>query len=352
MDQKKVDEFAERLSNEVNTAMSCLNLYLGHRLGLYQAMADAGPVTPAELAKRTGYNERYLREWLECMVVNDYLDHEAATGRFSLPHEHAVAFLDRDNPAYIAPQLCWIPSFSKVLVPLMEAFRSGGGVPFEAYGPDFPETIGMGSRLMFVNDYVAKWIPAMPDIKTRLQAGGRVAEIGCGVGWSSICLAQGFPNVHIDAIDIDEASIKQAQCNAQQAGVADRIVFHLVSAEELSLKGPYDLVTAFEVIHDMAYPVQALRCMHELAKPNGAVLIADEAVGESLEENRNFLGRLNYNFSVLHCLPQAMVFPGAAGTGTVMRPSTLRAYAQEAGFTRVDVLPIENPWTRFYRLIP
>ncbi|MFQ5944546.1 MAG: class I SAM-dependent methyltransferase [Anaerolineales bacterium] len=352
MDQKKVDAFAERLLNEVNAAVSCLNLYLGHRLGLYQAMADAGSVTPAELAGRTGYTERYLREWLECMAVGGYLDHEAATGRFSLPPEHAVAFLDHDNPAYVAPFFCWIPSFAGILAPLMEAFRSGGGVPFEAYGSDTLEAIGMGNRPMFVNDYAAKWIPAMPDIETRLQASGRVAEIGCGVGWSSISLAQGFPNVHIDAIDMDAASIKQAQRNAQQADVADRIVFHLASAEELPLKGPYDLVTAFEVIHDMAYPVKALRRMHELAGPNGAVLIADEAVGENLEENCNFLGRLMYNFSVLHCLPQAMVFPGAAGTGTIMRPSTLRDYAQEAGFTRVDVLPIENLFWRFYRLTP
>jgi 2-polyprenyl-3-methyl-5-hydroxy-6-metoxy-1,4-benzoquinol methylase len=210
----------------------------------------------------------------------------------------------------------------------------------------------MGNRPMFVNDYVAKWIPAMPDIETRLQAGGRVAEIGCGVGWSSISLAQGFPNIQIDAVDVDAASIKQAQHNAQQAGVTDRIVFHLASAEEAPLSGSYDLVTAFEVIHDMAYPVKALRRMHELAAPDGAVLIADEAVGESLAENRNFLGHLMYNFSVLHCLPQAMVYPGAAGTGTIMRPSTLRDYAQEAGFTQVDVLPIENPFWRFYRLTP
>jgi len=350
MDQKKVDAFAERLLNEVNAAMSCLNLYLGHRLGLYQAMAAAGPVTPAELAARTGYAERYLREWLECMVVGDYLEHEAATGRFSLAPEQAAVFLDRDSPTYIAPFLCWTPSLAGILTPLMEAFRSGGGVPYEAYGADALEAIGMGNRSMFVNDYVARWMPAMPDIEARLQAGGRVAEIGCGVGWSSISLAQGFPNTRIDAVDLDAASIEQAQRNAQQAGVGDRIVFHLSSAEEAPMHGPYDLVTAFECLHDMAYPVKALRRMHELAAPNGVVLIADEAVGDSLEENHNFLGHWNYNFSVLHCLPQAMVFPGAAGTGTVMSPSTLRAYAQEAGFARVDVLPIENPFWRFYRL--
>ncbi len=352
MNQEKVDAFAERIFGEVNAAMSCLNLYLGHRLGLYQSIADAGPVTPLELARRTGYTERYIREWLECMAVGGYLDHEATTGRFSLAPEQAVVLLDRNNQAYAVPFLCFIPSVANILTPLMEAFRSGGGVPFEAYGADMLEAIGMGNRPMFVNDYVSKWIPAMPDIKTRLQAGGRVVEIGCGVGWASISLAQGFPNIQIDAVDVDAASIKQAQHNAQQAGVADRIVFHLASAEEAPLSGSYDLVTAFEVIHDMAYPVKALRRMHELATPDGAVLIADEAVGESLEENHNFLGHLMYNFSVLHCLPQAMAYPEAAGTGTVMRPSTLRNYALKAGFKRIDVLPIENPFWRFYRLTP
>ena len=352
MDQGKLDAFSERVLNEVNVAMSCLNLYLGHRLGLYRALAEAGPVTAAKLAGRIGYSERYLREWLECMAVGGYLDHEPATGRFSLPPEHAVALLDADSPAYVAPFLCFIPSFAGILLPLLKGFRSGGGVPYEAYGADLREAIGMGNRPMFVNDYVAKWIPAMPDIEIHLKGGGRVAEIGCGVGWSSIALARGFPKIHIDAVDVDAASIEDAQHNAQRAAVADRVVFHLASGEEVPLTGPYDLVTAFECLHDMPYPVKALRHMRELVAPGGAVLIADEAVGESLEENRNCIGLLNYNFSVLHCLPQAMVFPGAVGTGAVIRPSTVRAYAEEAGFAQIEVLPIENRLWRFYRLTP
>lgn len=352
MDQKRLDAFAERILNEANVAMSGLNLYLGHRLGLFRALADAGPVTPVELARKTGYVERYLREWLECMAVGDYLEHDPTTGRFLLPPEHAVALLDPDHPAYVAPFTCWVPRFAQILTPLMEAFRSGGGVPYEAYGKDALEAIGMGNRPMFVNDYVAKWIPTMPAVEARLKAGGRVAEIGCGVGWSSISLARGFPRVRIDGVDVDRASIEQARRNAEGAGLADRIAFHLAPAEEAPLTGPYDLVTAFECLHDMAYPGKALRRMRELAGPDGAVLVADEAVGDGLEENRNFIGRLNYNFSVLHCLPQALVYPDAAGTGTVLGPATLRAYAEDAGFQRVEVLPIENPLWRFYRLTP
>jgi len=205
---------------------------------------------------------------------------------------------------------------------------------------------------MFVNEYVTRWIPAMPDVELRLRAGGRVAELGCGVGWSSVSLAKGFPKVRIDAVDADAASVEQARQNARASGVADRIILHRAPAEDAPLSGPYDLVTALECLHDMAYPVRALRRMRELASPDGAVLLAGEAVGESLEENRNFLGRLNYNISVLYSLPQAMVHPGATGTGTLLRSSTLRRYAEEAGFSRVEVLAIENRHWRFYRLTP
>jgi 2-polyprenyl-3-methyl-5-hydroxy-6-metoxy-1,4-benzoquinol methylase len=350
MDQAKIDALTERIVNDVNGAMSCLNVYLGHRLGLFQALSDAGPATPLDLAAKTGYQERYLREWLECMAVGDFLGYDEATGAFSLSPEHAVALLDRDSPAYATPFVCYVPSFAKVLDRLLEAFRSGGGVPYEAYGADTLEGIGSGNRPMYVNDYVARWIPAMPDVEARLRSGGRVAEVGCGLGWSSISLAKGFPRIRVEAVDVDDASIAAARRNTREAGVDDRITFHRGAIEEIPLAGPFDLVTAFECLHDMPYPVRALRRMRELAAPAGAVLIADEAVGDSLQENRTFVGRLNYNFSVLHCLPQAMVFPESAGIGTVIRPSVLKGFAHEAGFSRVDVLPIEHPLWRFYRL--
>jgi 2-polyprenyl-3-methyl-5-hydroxy-6-metoxy-1,4-benzoquinol methylase len=352
MNPAKLDAFALRLFTELLAAMSALNIYLGHRLGLFQAMAEGRQVTPRDLAARTGYADRYVREWLECMAVCEYVDYDPVTDRFSLPAEHAVVLLDNDHPKYAAAFFCFGPSFARILPSLMEAFRSGGGVPYEAYGEDAREAIGMGNRPMFVNEYVTRWIPAMPDIERRLRAGGRVAELGCGVGWSSICLAKGFPKVRIDAVDADAASVQQAYDNIRAAGVADRITLHRAPAEEAPLTGPYDLVTAFECLHDMAYPVRALRRMRELASPDGAVLVAGEAAGESLGENRNFLGRLNYNVSVLYSLPQAMVHPGSAGTGTMLRPSTLRRHAEEAGFSRVEVLALETRHWRFYRLTP
>ena len=192
----------------------------------------------------------------------------------------------------------------------------------------------------------------MPDIESKLKAGGRVAEVGCGVGWSAIALAKGIPSVQIDGIDPDEMSIVEARRNVQEAGETERITLHLSTVEEAPVQGPYDLITAFECIHDLPYPVQVLSRMRELLAPDGAVLIADEAVGDTLEENTNFMGHLFYNFSVLHCLPQAMGLPDTAATGTVIKPSVLRGYAEKAGFKGFDVLDIENAQFRFYRLTP
>ena len=275
MDQTKIDAFAERIFGEVLTAMAVLNVYLGHRLGLFRALME-GPATPAELAKRAGCVERYVREWLECMAVQDYVTHDQGTGRFALPREHAAVLVDRDHPSYAAALACFVPSLGGVLPQLLQAFRTGGGVPYEAYGADVLEAIAFGNRPMFVNDYVARWLPALPDVVTRLEAGARVADIGCGLGWSSIALARAFPKTRIDAVDVDEASIAEARRQATEAGVADRIAFHRSAVEDAPLRGPYDLVTAFECLHDMPYPVRALRRMRELAGPGGAVLVADE----------------------------------------------------------------------------
>jgi 2-polyprenyl-3-methyl-5-hydroxy-6-metoxy-1,4-benzoquinol methylase len=350
MDEQKIESFSERILTDVNSAMSCLNVYVGHQLGLFRALADSGTVTPGELAKKTGFSERYLREWLECMAVGGYLDYVTSSGKFAMPEEHSAVLVDEDHAAYITPFTQWIPSFASILPALMDAFRTGGGVPFESYGQDTLDAIGLGNRPMFINDYVSKWIPAMPDVHEKLKAGGRVLEIGCGVGWSSISLAAGFPNARIDGLDIDVESIRQAKANAQIEGVSKQVEFHAEPIEKTSLTGPYDLVTAFECLHDMPYPIEALAKMRELAGDAATVLVADEAANDTLEENSNFLGHLFYNFSVLHCLPQALVFPDAAGTGTVIKPSTLKKYANEAGFRSVEVLPIENAFWRFYRL--
>lgn len=352
MDEQKIAAFNERLAVETNSALSVMNLWLGLRLGLFRELGAMGAATSMELAERAGCQERYVREWLECMYAGEYVDYDMGTARFSLPEEHALVLLDELAPMFNASSIYAMPNVAGILPMLADAFRKGGGVPFEAYGAGLRESISKGNRPVFVHDYVSKWMPALPDVAAKLSAGGRVADIGCGEGWSCIALAHGFPNARIEGVDVDAAFIEAATRNAWAEGVADRVMFHLASAEHSPLNGSYDLVTAFECLHDMSYPVEVLKMMRGLAQPNGAVLIADEAAADSLEENRNFLGQHFYNWSVLHCLPQAMVAPNAAGTGTVMRPAVLKGYAREAGFSKVEILPIENASWRFYRLTP
>ncbi|MFQ5552862.1 MAG: methyltransferase domain-containing protein [Thermoplasmata archaeon] len=346
------EALSDRIVQDINGAMSTMTLYIGLRLGLFQAIAKAGRATSEELARRTGLSERYLREWLGAMVAGGYLDHDTRSGRFEVPTAHTPVLLDADDPLHTLPFVQFVPPLAGALLDVIEAFRTGGGVPYERYGSEFVEAQGGQSRTLFLSDLASHWLGAMPDVRDRLLAGGRALDVGCGTGWAAIGLALGFPKATVDALDPDPASIRQARQNAKAHGVSDRVTLHESTIEGGSLEGPYDLITATEVVHDLAYPVKALRTMRTLASPGGTVLVVDEAVGESLEENRNFMGHLFYNFSVLHCLPQAMTVPDSAATGTVMAPSTLRRYAEEAGYSSVNVLPVEHPMFRLYRLMP
>jgi 2-polyprenyl-3-methyl-5-hydroxy-6-metoxy-1,4-benzoquinol methylase len=351
LNQKKIDELSERILNETNAAMNCLNLYLGYKLNLFKYIVEAGPVTSTELANKTKYSERYLREWLECMAVLNYIDYDSNTSRFSISQEHAVVFCDRDNIAYTIPFVNWIPSLASVIDNLVKAFQTGEGIAYSEYGNDLIEAQGEGNRPMFVNE-ISNWVSSMTDIYSKLKTeGGNVADVGCGDGWTSIALAESLPLIKIDAIDLDSDSIKNARRNIEEAKLSNRICTHLTSIEKLSTKYSYDLVMAFECIHDMPYPVEALRTMRKMAS-KGGVFIADVKMGETLEEKKDFAGRLYYNFSVLLCLPQSLIYPNSKGTGAAMTPSTFERYVKEAGYSKIEILPIEHTMWRFYHLTP
>jgi 2-polyprenyl-3-methyl-5-hydroxy-6-metoxy-1,4-benzoquinol methylase len=261
---------------------------------------------------------------------------------------------DPDSVNYLAPFAPLVLSIAQALPQVVEAFRTGGGVAFADY-PGIDDAIARANRPMFLNQLATDWIPALPDIESRLRGAvpaGRVADLGCGSGWSSIALAQGFPAAQVDGIDLDDASITAAKANAADAGLADRVSFTCHDAADPDLAGRYDLVTLFETVHDMAHPVEVLRAARNLLASGGAVLIGDEKVAETFTAPGDDLERLNYGFSAVQCLAAALVEPGAAGTGTVIRPSTVRRYAHDAGFSAVTVLPIEHDFWRFYRLDP
>ena len=352
------DTLVTRLFEANLATYDLATIYLGDRLGLYTALHESGPMTAAQLAARTGTHERYIREWLEQQTVTGILDVEeaqvdASARRYGIPAEHAEVLLDRDSLSYLAPLGRFTIGVLSGLAKVLEAFKTGGGVAYPDYGVDAREGQAEANRTAFVNLLGAQWLPAMPDLHARLQADppARVADMACGTGWSSLAMARAYPKVVIDGFDADDASIVLAQQHALAEGLSDRVTFAVRDAADASLQGAYDVVTIFEALHDMARPVEALRAAKRLLRDGGSVLIADERVHERFMPH-NADERLFYGWSVLFCLPTGMAETPSAGTGAVMRPDTLQRYAAEAGFRKVEVLPIAHDFWRFYRLYP
>ena len=351
------DALIEKMMAAVGGAFEIFTIYIGNRLGLYDAMADAAGLTSTELADRAGAHERYIREWLEQQTVVGVLacdnpDDGPLERRFRLPAGHAEVLVEKDSLNYLAPLSQAFVGAVSPIEELLEAFRHGGGVPYQAYGANLREGQAGFNRAMFLQQLGSEWIPAMPDVHDRLRNGrdARVADIGCGAAWSSIGIAQAYPTVRVDGFDLDAPSVELAQDNVRAAGLADRVDVQVRDAGDPDLAGRYDLVTAFECLHDMSDPVSALRTMRRLAGDTGTVLVVDERVGEHFAPDGNDMDWMMYGWSVLHCLPVGMADQPAAGTGTVMRPDTVRQYAREAGFREVEILPIDNDFFRFYRL--
>ena len=349
------EELVNRLFESTLGAFDIFSVYLGDRLGYYRSLANDGPATSAELAERTNTAERYAREWLEQQVVTrilacDNLDAGTAERRFSLPPGYEAVLVDPDSLSAMAPTAQIFVGAVYPLAALLDAYRTGSGVPYADFGVDLYEGQAGVNRPQLRNLLAQEWLPTMPDIHAKLQAGARVADIGMGLGWSSIAIGQAYPNVTVDGFDLDEASVRAANANAAENGVADRVKFHVRDAGDPGLAGQYDFALAIECIHDMANPVAALAAMRRLVGEGGTVLIADEKVAGTFGAIGDDVERVMYGWSILHCLPVCMVDQPSAETGAVIRESTMRRYAEEAGFRAVDVLPIEHDFFRFYRM--
>lgn len=352
------DAFVERILGSVGGAFDIFGVYIGDKLGLYQALAAHGPLTSWKLATLTGTQERYVREWLEQQTVTGVLEVDnpeaAAENRcFHLSPAHAEVLVEQDSPNYVAPLARMMAGVVRPLPALLDAFRYGGGVEYSAYGADFREGQAAINRVTYLKDLPQEWLPAIPDLHERLldeARPARVADIGIGAGWSSIGISLAYPHVLVDGYDLDGPSIELARKNSAAAGLNGRINFQVRDAADPAIEGNYDLVTAFEAVHDMSDPVNSLRTMRRLAGENGTVIVVDERVGERFTPEGNDIEWMMYGWSVLHCLPVGMADQPSVGTGTVMRVDTLRHYAREAGFSEVEVLPIENFFFNVYRL--
>jgi 2-polyprenyl-3-methyl-5-hydroxy-6-metoxy-1,4-benzoquinol methylase len=350
------DALVERLFMNAVGAFDLFSVYVGDTLGLYRALAERGPLTSAELSDAAGIQERYAREWLEQQAASGLLEVEGdgEPRRFRLPEGHDEALLDVSSLNYIAPMARSVLASIRPIDALLAAVRSGGGVPYADYGEDMHEGQAAFTRPLFENLLGKEWLPSVREIHERLLADppATVADVACGQGRSSIEIARAYPKVRVDGIDSDRASIESARGNLSGSGVEDRVTFHERDAADARLAGRYQLVTIFEALHDMSYPVDVLRAARGLLADGGLMLIGDERTEDTFKAPAGEVERLFYGFSLFHCLPVGMIGEGAAGTGTVIRADTVRRYSREAGFSSCEVLPIENDFWRFYLLRP
>lgn len=350
-----VEAFAERIFDAVLGTIDAYSIYVGDKLGLYEALAES-PKTRDELVSETGTHWRYVNEWLEQQVTTGILEVDdpstpEAERTYTLPAGAGEVLTDRDSLNYLTPFVRLGASSAFQMPALLDAYRNGGGVSWEQFGDDMRTGQAEMNRPWFMRALGTDWFPSVDTLHSRLQQpGARVADIGCGEGWSSIGIAQTYEGVAVDGYDIDKASVDAASEHAADAGVGDRVRFHLVDGATIEGEGEYDVVTFFECVHDMSHPVGVLETARRLVKPDGHVIVMDEAVGDAFGDRNDEVERLMYGVSLLVCLPDGMSHDGSVGTGTVMRSSKLEEYATAAGFDSISVLPIENDLWRFYEL--
>jgi 2-polyprenyl-3-methyl-5-hydroxy-6-metoxy-1,4-benzoquinol methylase len=354
------EALAGRLFEASVGAFDLLSVVIGDRLGLYASLARDGSATPAELAGRARIAERYTREWLEQQAATGILIVDDAASppdrrRFTLPAGHAEALTQPDHPYAIAMLARAFAACARVMPELLDAYRTGGGVEWSDYGREMIEAQGDFNRPWLVNSFGSAYLPAVPDVHERLSTDppARVADVACGVGWSSIAIARAYPNVRIDGFDLDPLSIELARANAEAAGVGDRVRFEMRDAGHPKAVGRYDLAVMVEALHDVSKPVEVLEAIRGMLAPGGSAIIADEKTADAFTAPADMTERLFYGFSITCCLPAAMTDQPSAGTGTVMRADTLRGYAEAAGFAKTEILEdLEHDTLRFYRLTP
>lgn len=334
-------------------------VHAGERLGWYRALAQDGPCTPDELAARTATHPRYVREWLEHQASCGYVTLEG--GAFALTPGAAEVLTDVDSPDFLAPLGRMQAASMRVVDELHAAYRSGGGVSWDRLGADAREAQAALNRPFFLHGLAPLLAAQLPELDARLRGGGRLADVGCGEGWSSVGLALAYDDLEVTGIDPDVPSVAAARRHAAAAGVEDRVRFLATDAATAGAAGAagasggaepggFDVVTAFECVHDLADPVGVLRAARALVAQDGWVLVVDERVAPELTAPAGPMDRWFYGFSLSVCLPDGMSHGPSAATGTVMRPATLDRYARAAGFSAVQVLPVEHDLFRFFRL--
>jgi SAM-dependent methyltransferase len=332
IDPDKLMSFVFRAVDEIGATLNTALVVMGDKLGLYRALAGAGPLTPAELARRTGTAERYVQEWLNAQAAGGFVDYDPDSGRYVLPPEQAVALTDETSPAYL-PGFFQIALGSVLDSPrVMEATKTGEGIGWHDHVSDVHDGCERFFRPGYNAHLVGEWLPALEGVVAKLQRGATVGDIGCGHGASTVLMAQTFPSSRFFAYDYHDGSIATAIERGRAAGVGDRVQFGVAPAGSYPGTG-YDLITMFDCLHDMGDPGGAARHVRESLAPDGTWMIVEPATGDRVEDNLNPVGRAYYGFSTLLCTPSSLAQEVGLALGAQAGEARIRAIATNAGFS-------------------
>ncbi len=330
------------LTDATATQMGTLHA-IGQRLGLFATVASEGPLTAQSLATAAGIDERYAIEWLSAMACDRLLEYEPATRQFWMSPEQRACLVDQTNPFFVGGFALLMPDFWKNVDQLQQAFVTGGGVHRENFGEEWNCGFELASGPAFVNRLVQEWLPALPGVVSKLRNGGSMADVGCGNGRALIEVAKAFPTARLVGFDVHAPVLEQARANAEMADVGDRITF-LQGDAASGIPGSFDLITCHDVVHDLAQPVPAMTAIRKALAPGGTFFVLEFNLYSDLEDNIAHpfgLGAFGYSASLNFCMTTALA-EGGVGTGTCMGERRFRAFAAEAGFSRVDRLDIPN----------
>jgi 2-polyprenyl-3-methyl-5-hydroxy-6-metoxy-1,4-benzoquinol methylase len=332
INEAKLQEFLGKAVGDMGAAISSILVHIGDKLGLYKAMAAAGPLTAAELAQRTGTAERYIREWLGNQAAGGYVTYDAKTGKYTLPPEQAYALADESSPVFLQGGFQVLTALYKAEPKIFQNFKTGAGLDWCEHDKALFEGTERFFKPNYIGNLVNTWIPALDGVEAKLKRGAQVADIGCGHGASTLIMAKAYPNSKFVGFDYHEGSIQAARKRAQDAGLTGRVSFETAKSTDYPGTG-YDFVTHFDCLHDMGDPVGAARHVYKTLHPDGTWMIIEPFAGDKVEENLNPVGRVFYGASTMVCVPASLAHHGPA-LGAQAGESRLRQVVTDGGFKR------------------
>jgi 2-polyprenyl-3-methyl-5-hydroxy-6-metoxy-1,4-benzoquinol methylase len=349
INEEKLNQLLGRGITDFGAAFHAGLVVIGESLGLYKALAE-GPLAPAELAQRTGTNERYVREWLCAQAAGGYVEYDAAPGRYSLSEEQAFALADESSPAYLPGAFLIAVSALRSVPKMVERFRTGEGLGWHEHDHGLFRGTEMFFRPGYGAHLVSSWIPALDGVKEKLEAGAKVADVGCGLGASTILMAQAYPNSTFTGFDYHEPSIEMARQRAAESGVGGRVSFEVARAKDYP-GGDYDFVTFFDSLHDMGDPVGAAAHVRETLAPDGTWMIVEPFAGDEVTDNLNPIGRAFYSASTLICTPASLSQEVGLALGAQAGEARMREVVTRGGFSHFR-RATETPFNLVYEAKP